>query len=77
MKSNTKTYKGVKISEVARIFRFRCGGNHQKKPETVRGWIRNGKLKARKPPFCRDYIIRKDDFERFWYGEPQTSKVSS
>lgn len=46
----------------------------KKKPETVRGWIRNGKLKARKPPFCRDYIIRKDDFERFWYGEPQTAE---
>lgn len=42
----------------------------KKTPEMVRRWIRSGKLIARKPPFCRDYIIRKDDFERFWYGEP-------
>ena len=49
----------------------------KKTPETVRKWIRSGKLKARKPPYCRDYIIRKDDFERFWYGEPQTADAVS
>ena len=45
----------------------------KKTPEAVRRWIRDGKLKARKPPYCRDYIIRQDDFERFWYGDPQTA----
>ncbi len=45
--------------------------------ETVRKWIRKGYLKARKPPHCRDYIIRQDDFERFWYGEPQTADAVS
>ena len=40
----------------------------KKTEDTVRRWIRSGKLKARKPPFCRDYIIRSDDFNRFWYG---------
>lgn len=44
----------------------------KKTPAMVRRWIRSGYLKARKPPHCRDYIIRQDDFERFWYGEPQT-----
>lgn len=37
--------------------------------ETVRMWIRAGKLKGRRPTGCRDYIVRKDDFERFWYGD--------
>ena len=49
----------------------------KKNPETVRKWIRKGKLKARKPPFCRDYIIKQDDFEQFWYGEPQTANAVS
>ena len=49
----------------------------KKRPETVRKWIRTGKLNARKPPFCRDYIIRQDDFERFWYGEPQAAEAVS
>lgn len=51
----------------------------KKKPETVRKWIHAGKLKARKPPFCRDFIIYKDDFERFWYGEnpAETEKGTS
>ena len=40
----------------------------KKTPEMVRRWIKGGKLKARKPPYCRDYIIRADDFNRFWYG---------
>ena len=44
-----------------------------KTPETVRSWIVGGKLKARKPPGCRDYIIRQDDFERFWYGDDAAS----
>ena len=41
--------------------------------ESVRLWIVKGKLKARKPPGCRDYIIQKEDFERFWYGEQAPS----
>ena len=43
----------------------------KKTPEMVRKWIRSGKLKARKPPFCRDYIIRSEDFKRFWYGDQE------
>lgn len=39
---------------------------------TVRMWIRSGKLKGRRPKGCRDYIVRKDDFERFWYGDSLT-----
>lgn len=35
---------------------------------TVRVWIRAGKLKGRRPTGCRDYIVRRVDFERFWYG---------
>ncbi len=42
-----------------------------KNSETVRRWINSGKLKARKPPGCRDHIIKKEDFDLFWYGEPQ------
>ena len=49
----------------------------KKTPAMVRRWIRDGKLKARKPPYCRDYIIRQDDFERFWYGEPQAAEAVS
>ena len=47
-----------------------------KSVETVRKWIRTGKLKGRKPPGCRDHVVRKEDFEAFWYGEPQTKAVS-
>ena len=39
--------------------------------ETVRIWIRDGKLKGRKPPGCRDYIVMKSDFELFWFGAIQ------
>ena len=42
-----------------------------KSVETVRTWIRTGKLKGRKPPGCRDHIVKKVDFDEFWYGEPQ------
>ena len=42
-----------------------------KSVETVRNWIRTGKLKGRKPPGCRDHIVKKVDFDEFWYGEPQ------
>lgn len=42
-----------------------------KSVETVRKWIRAGVLKARKPQGCRDHIVRKEDFERFWYGDDQ------
>ena len=49
----------------------------KKDAKTVRKWIHNGHLKARKPPHCRDYIIRQDDFELFWYGEPQTADAVS
>ena len=59
----------LSVSEVVKIT--------NKKPETVRRWIRDGKLKARKPPYCRDYIIREDDFNRFWYGEAQTENDAS
>ena len=38
---------------------------------TVTLWIRTGKLKGRKPPGCRDHIVKKSDFDEFWYGEPQ------
>lgn len=53
----------LSVIEVAKITK--------KTPETVRKWIHAGKLKARKPPFCRDFIICKDDFDRFWYGESE------
>lgn len=43
-----------------------------KTPETVRKWIADGKLKARKPPGCRDFIIQKDDFDAFWYGDTKS-----
>lgn len=43
-----------------------------KSVETVRKWIRTGLLKARKPHGCRDHIVKKEDFEMFWYGEPQS-----
>lgn len=36
--------------------------------ETVRMWIRAGKLKGRRPKGCRDYIVNKSDFDLFWYG---------
>ena len=36
--------------------------------ETVRLWINDGKLNARKHPGGRDFIISKDDFERFMAG---------
>ena len=39
--------------------------------ESVRNWIRNGRLKARRPPGCRDYVVQKEDFESFWYGKPE------
>ena len=39
--------------------------------DSVRNWIRHGKLKARKPPGCRDYVIQKEDFDRFWFGAPE------
>ena len=42
--------------------------------ETVRMWCRDGRLKARKPPGCRDYIIRKEDFERFAYADDNGNK---
>ena len=42
-----------------------------KSVETVRKWIREGKLKARKPAGCRDYLVKKEDFEKFWYGEEE------
>ena len=45
-----------------------------KSVETVRKWIRDGKLKGRKPPGCRDHIVRKEDFDQFWYGEPQPER---
>lgn len=56
----------MSVREVANITK--------KTPEMVRRWIREGKLKARKPPFCRDYIIRQDDFERFWYGDEKIAQ---
>lgn len=46
-----------------------------KSAETVRNWIRDGKLKARKPTGCRDYVVKKQDFDMFWYGEPQVDGV--
>lgn len=42
-----------------------------KSVETVRKWVRTGRLKGRKPPGCRDILINKDDFEMFWYGATQ------
>lgn len=45
--------------------------------ESVRNWIRNGQLKARKPPGCRDYIIRKADFDLFYYGDAVECTVKS
>jgi len=47
-----------------------------KSVETVRKWIRAGVLKERKPPGCRDHIVRKEDFERFWDGEEEKTEVS-
>ena len=47
-----------------------------KSVETVRKWIRTGKLKGRKPPGCRDHIVLKKDFDEFWYGEQQSDAVS-
>ena len=44
--------------------------------ETVRAWIAGGKLKARKPPGCRDYIIKKTDFDRFWFGDDATDATA-
>ena len=42
-----------------------------KSVETVRKWIREGKLKGRKPAGCRDHIVTKEDFEKFWYCEEE------
>ena len=39
---------------------------------TVRKWCKSGSLRARRPKGCRDYIINKRDFDRFWYGEPSS-----
>ena len=47
-----------------------------KSVETVRKWIRAGNLKGHRPPGCRDYIVKKEDFEAFWYGEVQQKSVS-
>lgn len=43
-----------------------------KSAETVRNWIRTGRLKGRKPPGCKEILVKKDDFELFWYGAIQT-----
>ena len=43
--------------------------------ETVRKWIREGKLKARKPAGCRDHVVMKADFEAFWYGEVKEART--
>ena len=43
-----------------------------KSAETVRSWVRTGRLKGRKPPGCRDVLIKKEDFEMFWYGAIQS-----
>lgn len=40
-----------------------------KSVETVRKWIRTGRLKGHKPPGCRDHVVLRKDFEQFWYGE--------
>lgn len=50
----------MSVSEIAKITK--------KTPEMVRRWIHSGKLKARRPPYCRDYIIKRKDFNLFWYG---------
>jgi excisionase family DNA binding protein len=34
-------------------------------PETVRRWIRAGKIKARKTPGARDYRIRQSEIDRY------------
>lgn len=34
--------------------------------ETVRNWIRSGKLKASRHPGNRSFIIAMDDFKEFW-----------
>ena len=43
-----------------------------KSVETVRRWVRDGRLEGRKPPGCRDVLVNKDAFELFWYGVIQT-----
>ena len=40
--------------------------------DTVRTWVRTGRLKGRKPPGCKNILINKDDFEMFWYGAIQS-----
>ena len=39
-----------------------------KTPRTVREWIKKGLLKANRPS-GRDYVITREDFNRFWYGD--------
>lgn len=34
--------------------------------ETVRNWIRSGKLKATRHPGSRSFVIARSDFEAFW-----------
>jgi excisionase family DNA binding protein len=47
-----------------------------KSVETVRKWIRAGHLKGHKPPGCRDHVVKKEDFEKFWYGSVQPKAVN-
>ena len=51
----------MSVREIAKITK--------KTPEMVRRWIHSGKLKARRPPYCRDYIVKVQDFNLFWYGD--------
>lgn len=44
--------------------------------ETVRLWINDGKLRARKHPGGRDYIISKTDFDNFMAGAVPSDRRS-
>ena len=45
-----------------------------KTPRTVREWIKKGLLKANRPS-GRDYVITREDFNRFWYGDKSSGQT--
>ena len=77
MKINQKLCKGVNFVGTMEIIDYSVSDVCKltgKTAGTVRKWCQSGILKARRPEGCKSYIIRKIDFDRFWYGEYKPPK---